>query len=218
VLRADGVTVVHRGDAQAAVADVGAELVPGEALAVVGPNGSGKSTLAAVLAGLLRPAPGTVEVAGDPRPLWRWRAAELAQRVGTVFQNPEHAFVTRSVAEEIAVGPRRAGLPAAEVTRRVDDLLERLRLGHLAAANPFTLSGGEKRRLSVGGALAAAPDVLVLDEPTFGQDLLTWTELLALLSELRDDGRALAVVTHDQPFADALAARSLRLERGRRVP
>ena len=86
-----------------------------------------------------------------------------------------------------------------------------MRLDGLAGANPFTLSGGEQRRLSVATALATAPQVLVLDEPTFGQDARTWRELLDLVADLRDDGRAVLAVTHDEDFALALADRRVVL-------
>ncbi len=188
-----------------------------EALAITGPNGSGKSTLAMLVAGLLVPRAGRV-VAGEAllaghglEPLARWPARELVRHVGTVSQDPEHQFLARTVRDELLLGPRRIGLAASESARRIDELLERLRLGHLAAANPFTLSGGEKRRLSVATALATAPALLVLDEPTFGQDRRTWSELLQLLAALRDAGRGVAFVTHDLAFAQALADRSLSL-------
>jgi energy-coupling factor transport system ATP-binding protein len=116
------------------------------------------------------------------------------------------------VAAELRVGPLRAGATAAEAAARADELLGRLGLTDLADANPFTLSGGEQRRLAVGTALANAPAVLVLDEPTFGQDLRTWSEVAALLADLRDEGRALVVVTHDQPLVDALADDMLVLD------
>jgi energy-coupling factor transport system ATP-binding protein len=196
---------------------VDVQLRGAEALAVMGPNGSGKSTLALLLAGLLRPTAGSV-VAGEAltpgrghEAIWRWPAGELAGRVGTVFQDPEHQFLTGSVRDELMVGPIRIGLGHPHAARRADELLERLHLSHLAEANPFTLSGGEKRRLSVATALASAPSVLILDEPTFGQDRRTATELLALLAGLRDGGRAVCFVTHDRDFASALADRTLRL-------
>jgi energy-coupling factor transport system ATP-binding protein len=188
-----------------------------EALAIVGPNGSGKSTAAMLIAGLLAPRTGSV-VAGEAllaghglEPLAKWPARELVRRVGTVFQDPEHQFLSRTVRDELLLGPRRAGVDPAAASRRADELLERLRLGHLAAANPFTLSGGEKRRLSVATALATAPGLLVLDEPTFGQDRRTWGELLGLLAALRDNGRGVCFVTHDRPFVQALADRTLTL-------
>jgi len=194
-----------------------------EALSIVGPNGSGKSTLALLLAGLLRPGAGGGLTGEALRPghgreaLWRWPAATLVSCVGTVFQDPEHQFLSGRVRDELLLGPLRAGLPQRIAERRADELIERLHLAHVSAANPFTLSGGEKRRLSVATALAAAPAVLILDEPTFGQDRRTWIELLQLLAALRDEGRAVAFVTHDLDFADALADRSVRLDAGRPV-
>ncbi|MHB1584365.1 MAG: ABC transporter ATP-binding protein [Acidimicrobiales bacterium] len=192
----------------------------GQALAVTGPNGSGKTTLGLLLASLLRPTSGTVRfLAGGPgTEFGRWRPRQLVRWVGTVFQEPEHQFVASTVADELAVGPRRAGLPAEDAGRRVSELLERLALGPLARANPFTLSGGEKRRLSVATALATDPALLVLDEPTFGQDARTWGEMAALLAEQRDAGRALVVATHDEDLVGAVADRTIRLEQGRIVP
>ena len=183
----------------------------GEVLAVTGPNGAGKSTLALILGGLLAPTGGRVHGFGDERPPHRWRAATLTGRIGSVFQNPEHQFVTSRVVDELAVGPRRLGRPSGEVERTVEDLLERLRLGKLAGANPYTLSGGEARRLSVATALATAPRLLVLDEPTFGQDRRTWIELVTLLATLRDDGHAIVAVTHDDDFVQTLADRTFPL-------
>jgi energy-coupling factor transport system ATP-binding protein len=170
-----------------------------------------------LLAGLLPPRVGSV-VAGEAllaghghEPLASWPARELVRHVGTVFQDPEHQFLARSVREELLLGPLRAGVDPPEGVRRADELLDRLHLAHLAEANPFTLSGGEKRRLSVATALATAPALLVLDEPTFGQDRRTWGELLELLAGLRDAGRGVCFVTHDRAFANALADRTFRL-------
>ena len=183
----------------------------GELLAVTGPNGAGKSTLALTLGGLLAPTAGRVHAFDDPKPPHKWRATTLTQRIGSVFQNPEHQFVTTKVADELAVGPRRLRRPAGEIRRTVDDLLDRLRLTKLAAANPYTLSGGEARRLSVATALATAPRLLVLDEPTFGQDRRTWIELVALLATLRDEGHAIVAVTHDDDFVRTVADRTFAL-------
>ncbi|MBU2669798.1 energy-coupling factor ABC transporter ATP-binding protein [Actinoplanes bogorensis] len=189
---------------------------PGELLAVTGPNGAGKSTLALLLGGLLAPSGGRVRGFGDQRPPHKWRAATLTGRIGSVFQNPEHQFVTARVSDELAVGPRRLGKAPAAVAATVSDLLERLRLTKLAAANPYTLSGGEARRLSVATALATAPRLLVLDEPTFGQDRRTWIELVTLLATLRDDGHAIVAVTHDDDFVQTVADRTFALGPARR--
>nr|WP_240742198.1 ABC transporter ATP-binding protein [Micromonospora zingiberis] len=191
----------------------------GAALAVLGPNGAGKSTLAVLLGGLLKPGTGrlvaSADLAGaDARtPPHRWRAPALARRIGSVFQDPEHQFVTGTVYDELALGPRRTGATEPAVRRRVDELLHRLRLDRLAGANPYTLSGGEARRLSVATALATAPRLLICDEPTFGQDRRTWRELVDLFAELRDAGHALVAVTHDAEFVAALADQTLTLTR-----
>lgn len=188
----------------------------GTTTAITGPNGAGKTTLGFTLAGLLPPLAGEVEAAGELRggagthPI-KWKSRELLTRIGTVFQEPEHQFLTATVREELAVGPRALRLPPAEIEKRVDELLQRLRLDALAAANPFTLSGGEKRRLSVATVLATRPRVLVLDEPTFGQDSRTWAEQVAILAELVDGGSAVVASTHDRLFVEALADGEVRL-------
>ena len=191
---------------------VTAQVRAGQALTITGPNGSGKSTFALTLAGLLQPVAGRVsatvdlsEGAGiDP---YKWKAEQLISRIGTVFQEPEHQFVTGRVLDELMFGPRHLG----HGEERVDELLERLRLTNLVDANPYTLSGGEKRRLSVATVLAAHPRVLILDEPTFGQDANTWAELASFLSELLDAGTAVVSVTHDQEFSDVLGGTELKL-------
>jgi len=201
-----------RGEA-AALEGVAATVRRGSALAITGPNGSGKSTLAMLLAGLLRPQRGEVRAFGDDPSRLSPRA--LVRRIGTVFQDPEHQLVAARVDDELRIGPRAVGLPSDELERRIGEPLAPLDLAKVAAANPFTLSGGEKRRLSVGTALATAPGALVLDEPTFGQDRRTFTELLALLAEFRDGGGAIAFASHDELFVEAFADERLRLERGR---
>ena len=196
-----------------------AQVRAGQALTITGPNGSGKSTFALTLAGLLRPVSGKVSAtvdlsAGAGIDPYRWKAEQLIARIGTVFQEPEHQFVTGRVLDELMFGPRHLG----HGEERVDELLERLRLTRLVDANPYTLSGGEKRRLSVATVLAAHPRVLILDEPTFGQDANTWAELASFLSELLDAGTAVVSVTHDQEFSDVLGGTELKLGAPRLKP
>ena len=188
-------------------------LAQGEAALVTGPNGAGKSTLALLLAALRGPTTGRVSagpsltagLSRPARPPHRWRADDLVTRIGTVFQHPEHQFLTGRVRDELALGPLRSGAGDDAARRRAEELMERLGLAALAEANPFTLSGGQQRRLSVATALATGPQVLVLDEPTFGQDRDTWAELVALLAEQQEEGRALVLVTHDEAVVSALA-------------
>ena len=204
------------GRTDAVLEGVQLDVSSAQGLAVTGPNGSGKSTLGLSLAGLLPPVAGELTASDDlrrgipPRP-WKWRSRDLLTRIGTVFQEPEHQFLAPTVRAELAIGPRALKLPQAEIDARVSELLERLRLTHFAEANPFTLSGGEKRRLSVATVLATRPRLLVLDEPTFGQDSRTWSELVAILAELIDDGSGLVMMTHDSDLVATLADATLEL-------
>ncbi|MEV7619585.1 ABC transporter ATP-binding protein [Microbacterium sp. NPDC089321] len=189
----------------------------GMATVITGPNGAGKSTLALTLAGLLPELAGAVESAPDlagrsgRRPS-RWTSRELLTRIGTVFQEPEHQFLSRTLRDELAVGPRALGMSAGQVEAIVDDLLERLQLAPLGLANPFTLSGGQKRRLSVATVLAASPQVMVLDEPTFGQDRRGWIGIVELLQNEIAAGRTVIAVSHDDQVIRHLGGQRLELD------
>ncbi|WP_307860110.1 ATP-binding cassette domain-containing protein [Curtobacterium aurantiacum] len=181
----------------------------GQVLAVTGPNGVGKSTLGLTLAGLLAPAAGELRATealadGIGAAPHSWTSRELAARIGTVFQDPEHQFVARSVREEVEVGPSALGEPDA--AERASALLDEFGLAHLADANPFTLSGGEQRRLAIASVIAARPPVVVLDEPTSGQDRATWQAVVGRLGALADAGTAVVAVTHDRDLVRALDA------------
>ena len=187
------------------------QVLEGERVALLGANGSGKSTLARLLVGLLRPRQGRVRLAGrDPA---RLPAADLARLAGYVFQDPEHQFLARTVRGEVELGLR-----ASELTA-VPGLMEALGLplGAFADRSPYTLSGGEKRRLSLACVLVRRPRLLVLDEPTFGLDRSSHEALVTLLSERLDAGAALLAATHDLRFAGALFPRAVVLDRGRVV-
>ncbi|MGC9808449.1 ATP-binding cassette domain-containing protein [Schaalia odontolytica] len=186
----------------------------GVSTCIVGANGAGKSTFALTLAGLLPPIAGAVEIAtadgerGDPH---AWPSRRLLGRVSMVFQEPEYQFLASTVADELAIGPRAAGLDEEEIGPLVEEHLEALGLSALARANPMTLSGGEKRRLSVATALISAPELLILDEPTFGQDRGTWLGLVRLLRGALARGVTLVSITHDPAFVAAMGDRVIDL-------
>lgn len=186
----------------------------GVSTCIVGANGAGKSTFALTLAGLLPPISGSVEVEtsdgtrGDPH---EWSSKQLLGRMSMVFQEPEYQFLASTVAEELAIGPRAAGMTDEEIAPLVDEHLEALGLTTLARANPMTLSGGEKRRLSVATALISAPELLILDEPTFGQDRGTWLGLVRLLRAALARGVTLVSITHDPAFVAAMGQRVVDL-------
>lgn len=190
----------------------------GQITALVGANGAGKSTLALTLAGLLEPVDGEVSASGELAAGAHgvhpgdWKSTELASRISYVFQNPEHQFATGSVLDEVMLGPLRVGVEESQARERARTLLRRFDLLRYENANPYTLSGGEKRRLTVASALAAAPRVLILDEPTFGQDRCTWMQMVQLIHGLRSDGVSIIVVTHDRELVTALGARVIELQ------
>jgi len=194
--------------AEPAVRDVDLGIRAGERVALVGPNGSGKSTLLRLIGGLLRPTAGSIVVSGaDPR---RLPAPLLSRLAGFVFQDPELGFLADTVAEEIGLG-----LDPARVTGAAG-LLERLGmpLEQFGERSPYRLSGGEQRRLSVATALLRRPRVLLLDEPTFGQDRRGWEVLAAIVGELVEEGTAVVAATHDERFATRVARRRLEMADG----
>ncbi|MFC7788269.1 energy-coupling factor transporter ATPase [Microbacterium sp. MAHUQ-60] len=171
------------------------DIPAGSFTAIVGPNGAGKTTLLQALGGVVPAGRGTVMIGeldaahATPR--------RLASRVGFVFQNPEHQFIAHTVRDELAHGLRLQRVDTAEIDARVDEMLDRFGLHYRADEHPFLLSGGEKRRLSVGTALITRPQVVALDEPTFGQDRARAAELLDLLQDLQRAGTTIVIVTHD---------------------
>ena len=214
----------------------------GTITAITGVNGAGKTTLALTLAGLLPALSGDVSVspavqveALSSTPS-EWTSAELSQRIQYVFQNPEHQFVTTSVVDEmmsaLKISRQRADIKesvqSADASQSVDlhnddlhsaDLhsaaMERLEYYGLAQQcdqNPFTLSGGQKRRLTVACAIEAQPKILIVDEPTYGQDPRTWLAVVTMFAQLRDNGTCVIAVTHDRDFIAALGAQEVVIE------
>ncbi len=215
ILSTQDLSIGRNGVAIAKQIDI--DFAPGQITALVGANGAGKSTLSLTLAGLLEPVAGQVVAASSlvcgangSSPIG-WKSTDLASRISYVFQNPEHQFARGSVLEEVMLGPLRTGCSEVEAERRARELLTRFSLIQYARQNPYTLSGGEKRRLTVAASLAAAPRVLILDEPTFGQDRRTWMQMVRLIHGLRGDGVSIIVVTHDRDLVTALGARVIEL-------
>ena len=187
----------------------------GEFVAVVGANGAGKTSLLQAIAGVVRPPSGTVHI--DGLDVGRTDTRTLSSRIGFVFQNPEHQFIANTVFDELAHGLRLQRLSEEEVRERSVALVQRCGLAAKAHMHPFLLSGGQKRRLSVGTALVAGAPVLALDEPTFGQDRARADELLGLLRELNREGTTILVVTHDMQLVAEYADRMVVLSDGRLI-
>lgn len=171
----------------------------GEFISIVGPNGAGKSTLLEIMAGILEPAKGQVLMHG--KPLEKWREPELRRRMGFVFQNPEHQFITDTVYDEIVFSMKLNNYSEEAIQQSSSFLLDQFQLSHHKFQNPFSLSGGQKRRLSVATALDDTPDILLFDEPTFGQDAATTHRLMEMILDLKEKGIAIVFVTHDMELA-----------------
>ncbi|MGF3054459.1 ABC transporter ATP-binding protein [Microbacterium sp. YY-03] len=195
------------------LSDVSLDIVEQSFTAIVGANGAGKTTLLQLMCGVMRPPKNVVSIAGiDPA---KARARVIADRIGFVFQNPEHQFMTATVFDELAYELRARKRPEAEVRERTEAMLERFGLADKAGMHPFLLSGGQKRRLSVGTALLSGARILALDEPTFGQDRARAHELLDLLRELQNDGTTILVVTHDMQLVADYSTHTIALAAGR---
>jgi energy-coupling factor transport system ATP-binding protein len=181
-----------------ALRDVSLTIEPGEAVAILGENGAGKSTLAKHLNGLLRPGAGRVLI-GD----WGTRehtAAQMAQRVGYVFQNPDDQLFERAVRKEVAFGPHNLGYPDAEVDRLVSEALEQVGLADRADAHPYDLPLFERKLLTLGAVLAMQTPIIIFDEPTTGQDARGMERIGRIIEDLRAEGRTVITISHDVDF------------------
>jgi biotin transport system ATP-binding protein len=210
---ADATYRYGEGDAATVAVDgVSLAVDDGEFLVLAGPNGSGKTTLVRLCNGLLTPDAGAVRVNGTPVD-----EDPVAARssVGMVFQDPRDGFVAATVGADVAFGPENLGLTHAEIDRRVADALAAVRMDGRADDRIDDLSGGERERVAIAGALAMEPDHLVLDEPFTGLDWDARRSTLDRLDALRDRGVSVVVVTHDLRDLAALADRTVALADGR---
>ena len=179
----------------------------GELVGLVGPNGAGKSSILSALAGLVRSTARKAVVGG--RDVGKGR-----HLVGYVFQNPEHQFLERTVSDELAHGMRLEGITKNRIDQAVADMLSRFGLTDHAETNPFLLSGGQQRRLSVASVLGEHREVICLDEPTFGQDHRSAEALMSRLRDVAAEGAGLIISTHDMELAAEYADRVLILVEG----
>ncbi|GED16239.1 ABC transporter ATP-binding protein [Aneurinibacillus migulanus] len=188
------------------------DIKKGEWIAIVGENGAGKSTLLKALAGLEKGRRGDIYI--QDRPIRKWPATKLYEQVGFVFQNPELQFVTDRVYDEVAFGGRIRKFDESVLSEKTHRLLQEFSLDAHRDAHPFTLSQGQKRRLSVATMLLFEQKLLLLDEPTFGQDEATSNQLLARLMQRKKQGTAIVMVTHDMDIVDQYADRVLWVSDG----
>ena len=195
-----------------ALKNVNLKIRLGEYIGLVGPNGSGKTTLAKIIAGLLKPSKGIVYING--KRIEEYDKLSLSSLVGYVFQNPDHQLFNQTVWDEVAFGLKLRGLSGDELESRVRRTLEIVGLQELAEEHPFFLSKGEKRRLALASILALEPKVLIVDEPTTGQDRGFSYRILSLLNDMRNRGITVIVITHSIPQLVKYADRLIVLKNG----
>jgi energy-coupling factor transporter ATP-binding protein EcfA2 len=182
-----------------AVRGVSLDIEPGESVAILGQNGSGKTTLVKHLNGLLRPAEGRVLL--DGRTTADRSIAELAATIGFVFQNPDDQLFERTVEREVAFGPRNVAVPATQIAERVTSSLTAVGLLAERSTNPYDLDLSRRKLVALAGVLAMDPAILVLDEPTTGQDADGVGRISAVVEAMVRSGRTVVTITHDMEFA-----------------
>ncbi len=167
----------------------------GQFAAIVGQNGSGKTSLARCISGYLRPTCGSLRVAGAE--VWRLRPSQRATRVGYVFQNPDHQLFRERVWDDVAFGPQNLGASPDQIQESVEQVLRRLELWDKRELHPFQLSRGDRQRLAIASIIVMRPRVLIVDEPTTGQDPARSREIMDLLAHLNaEQGMTVLIITH----------------------
>ena len=212
-LALDQVSYRYPGGRDLALDDVGLRIAPGERVALVGQNGSGKTTLVRHLNGLLRPTTGRILHDGaDVRPR---TVAQLARSVGLVFQDPDRQIFSGTVRAEVEFGPRNLGLRGAELAAAVDDALTAVGLESEKATNPYDLGASRRKLLALASVLAMRTPVLVLDEPTTGQDLRGVAIVRRVMEGANLAGRTVVAISHDMEFVAAAFDRVVVMREGR---
>lgn len=189
------------------------EIKHGEFLALLGHNGAGKTTLAGHLMGFCRPACGRVLLNG--KDISSYSTAQLSKQVGYLFQNPDSQIFTDSVFEEVRFGLKNLGMPEEEIKRLANSALEMMELSAYRNRHPHALSRGQRQRLAVASILALEPDLLVLDEPTTGQDRGHIHKFLDKIRELNRLGKTVVLITHDMELAAEYAERVIVMKQGK---
>lgn len=208
------VSFVHQNGVKA-LDRVSLTIQPGETVAIVGENGAGKTTLVKHMTGLLKPSSGEVLVDGVLTT--KTSTAQLSRKVGVAFQNPDHQLFSESVNEEMSFALRNFGFAPDVVKQRVSWGLELFELERYRESSPLILSGGEKKRLTLACILAWDPAVVVLDEPTVGQDSIQKERLGGTIRMLSSSGKTVVVVSHDIEFLWPLQPRVVIMKSGRVV-
>lgn len=201
-------------DGKKALNGISLKVKKGEALTVIGTNGSGKSTLLYALNGLIEPESGKLTFFGLPKGK---AFPQFRQRISLLFQNPQTQLFSLTVWDELCFGPAQLGLNKEEINRRVEDTINLLNIGHLKDSSPWSLSGGEMKKVALGTCLSINPDVLLLDEPTSGLDPRSQVEIIDVIMALLDQGKTIITATHDLGIIQDISERTIVLGEDHRI-
>jgi len=201
-------------DGTIGIENISLKIHKGEFIIIAGANGSGKTVLSRHLNALLVPATGKVLLDGE---LISRNVAKARQRIGLVFQDSNSQFVAQTVYEDVAFGPENLNLPRAEVEGIVHESIEAVGLSNVQTHNPYTLSGGQKRKLAVAGVLAMKPEVIMFDEPFTGLDYPGVIQVLKQLVKLHEAGHTIILITHELEKVLAHASRLIVMHQGKLV-
>ena len=199
-----------------ALDDVNLVISEGDFLTILGKTGSGKSTLIQLMNGILKPTSGTVWVDGVSTTRNDDSIFEIRRKVGLVFQYPDHQFFEENIYKEMAFGPKNFGFEGNRLNSTVLKSLNMVGLStDILAKSPFTLSGGEKRKVAIASVIACEPQYIILDEPTSGLDPISVKNFIKMLEILKKTGKTIVVVTHSVEFALRNADRALIMSKGK---
>ncbi len=213
IVRVNCVRHLYADRTEVSICGMEFRMTAGESVVILGPNGSGKTTLLGHIMGLLKPLEGEVRVFGvNPQSAFK----EVRRRMGVVFQNVEEQIIGPTVWDDIAFSPVNHGLPIQQVRHMVEEIMTDIGISHLKDRIPHYLSGGEKKKVALAGALVMRPELLIMDEPFNGVDCRSKQEIIELLRLVREKyGTALVLTTHDVNIVPQLAQTVYVLSCGR---
>jgi len=198
-----------------ALNNISLRIKQGEFVGIIGVNGSGKTTLVKTFNGLLKPTSGNLIILG--KDIKKWDSEELVKKVGYVFQNPIHQISNRTVYDELAFGLRNIKMPENQINARVMSALKRFGLEHLKDKHPYTISRADQFRVVFASVIVMDPEIIIVDEPTTGQDLYQSYQIMNYLKEENQKGKTIIIITHHLRFISQFVPRTIILLYGNKI-
>lgn len=212
VLSIENVSYKYYKDVPYTIRNISFSINKGEVLAILGNNGAGKSTLLRVISGIAKQQQGTIKLNGET--IDKWSVRKRAEIIGYVMQNPNHMITKDMIFDEVAFGLRNSGCSEAAITERVEETLKTCGLHQYRRWPVSSLSYGQKKRVTIASILVMRPQIIILDEPTAGQDHRNYREFMGFLEEIKNSGTSIVMITHDMHLALEYADRAVVISNG----